>query len=85
MFKVQGRKMKTKMLAVSLWLVIIACPVAAQTAKLQVAYPATVGSIAGMTKETKLFERQGLDRSDYRCELFERAGAGRFIKKLYGE
>jgi hypothetical protein len=58
---VQGRKMKTKMLAVSLWRVIIACPVAARTAKLQVAYPTTIGSIAGMTKEAKLFERQGLE------------------------
>jgi hypothetical protein len=50
------------MLAVSLWLVIVACPVAAQTTKLKVAYPTTVGSVAvlWMTKGAKLFERHRL-------------------------
>ena len=74
------------MLAVSLWLVIIGCPVAAQTTKLKVACPTTVGSMAVMTKEAKLFERHGLEVGliidvNYLKELEQ----GGFIKKLYAE
>ena len=71
--------MKTKMLAVSLWLVIIACPVAAQTTKLKVAYPTTVGSMAvlWMTKEAKLFEKHGLE-----VELIYVAGSSRVVQAM---
>jgi ABC-type nitrate/sulfonate/bicarbonate transport system substrate-binding protein len=74
--------MKTRMLAVSLWLVIIACPVGAQTSKVKVAYPTTVGSMAvlWMTKEAKLFEKHGLE-----VELIYVAGSSRVVQAMIGK
>jgi ABC-type nitrate/sulfonate/bicarbonate transport system substrate-binding protein len=53
--------------------------VAAQTAKIKVAYPTTVGSMAvvWVTKDAKLFEKQGLD-----VELIYIAGSSRVVQAM---
>ena len=53
--------------------------VSAQTTKLKVAYPTTVGSMAvlWMTKEAKLFEKHGLD-----VELIYVAGSSRVVQAM---
>jgi len=71
--------MKTKTLMFSLWLLGIGGPVAAQTTKLKVAYPTTVGSMAVLwtTKEAKLFEKHGLE-----VELIYVAGSSRVVQAM---
>lgn len=54
--------MKTKMLLFSLWVVTIACPVAAQTTKLKVAYPTDVNYL-------KVLEQSGLIKSYRRVTI----------------
>jgi ABC-type nitrate/sulfonate/bicarbonate transport system substrate-binding protein len=54
--------MKNKMLAAFLWLVLWPAVLVAQT-KVKVAYPTTIGamSVLWVTKEARLFEKNGLD------------------------
>ena len=71
--------MKTLILGLLLWLSVFACSSTAQTTKLKVAYPTTVGSMAvlWMTKEAKLFEKHGLE-----VELIYVAGSSRVVQAM---
>jgi NitT/TauT family transport system substrate-binding protein len=65
--------------AVLLWHLVAVCPSAAQTIKLKVAYPTTVGSMAvvWVAKEAKLFEKHGLE-----VELIYVAGSSRVVQAM---
>lgn len=58
---------------------LLACPVSAQTTKLKVAYPTTVGSMAVLwvAKEAGLFEKEGLE-----VELIYVAGSSRVVQAM---
>jgi NitT/TauT family transport system substrate-binding protein len=62
-----------------LWLAVFYRSVEAQTTKLKVAYPTTVGSMAvvWVAKEAKLFEKQGLD-----VDLIYVAGSSRIVQAM---
>ena len=65
--------------ALLVWQGIAVYPIAAQTIKLKVAYPTTVGSMAvvWVAKEAKLFEKHGLD-----VELIYVAGSSRVVQAM---
>ena len=71
--------MKVIRFALLLWLGVFYRSVEAQTTKLKVAYPTTVGSMAvlWMTKEAKLFEKHGLE-----VELIYVAGSSRVVQAM---
>jgi ABC-type nitrate/sulfonate/bicarbonate transport system substrate-binding protein len=71
--------MKTLILGLLLWSSMFVWSVGAQTTKLKVAYPTTVGSMAvlWMTKEAKLFEKHGLE-----VELIYVAGSSRVVQAM---
>jgi NitT/TauT family transport system substrate-binding protein len=76
---VPGCKMKRIIFGFFIYLSLFVCSVAAQTTKLKVAYPTTVGSMAviWVAKEAKLFEKQGLD-----VELIYIAGSSRVAQAM---
>jgi len=71
--------MKVIRFALLLWLGVFYRSVEAQTTKLKVAYPTTVGSMAVLwvTKEAKLFEKHGLE-----VELIYVAGSSRVVQAM---
>lgn len=77
MFKVG--KAQCVVAALFVWLAFTSYPLAAQTIKLKVAYPTTVGSMAvvWVAKEAKLFEKHGLD-----VELIYVAGSSRVVQAM---
>jgi ABC-type nitrate/sulfonate/bicarbonate transport system substrate-binding protein len=77
MFKVGG--IKALVAALVAWQTLLVCPVTAQMINLKVAYPTTVGSMAvvWVTKDAKLFEKQGLD-----VELIYIAGSSRVVQAM---
>jgi len=77
MFKVG--KISSVGAALLVWLTISVGSLAAQTIKLKVAYPTTVGSMAviWVAKEARLFEKQGLE-----VELIYVAGSSRVVQAM---
>src|SRR4051812_15854810 len=71
--------MKTTIFGLFVYVCVLASSVAAQTTKLKVAYPTTVGSMAviWVTKDAKLFEKYGLD-----VELIYVAGSSRIVQSM---
>jgi len=71
--------MKVIHFALLLWLAVFYRSIEAQTTKLKVAYPTTVGSMAvvWVTKEAKLFEKHGLD-----VDLIYVAGSSRIVQAM---
>lgn len=80
-FNVQSSRcsIKTWIFGFVLTLCVLACPVSAQIAKLKVAYPTTVGSMAVLwvAKEARLFEKNGLE-----VELIYIAGSSRVVQAM---
>ena len=73
------RDVLLRSIVVSVMLVVSVTHLMAQATKLKVAYPTTVGSMAviWVTKEAKLFEKQGLD-----MDLIYVAGSSRIVQAM---
>ena len=75
----QVRTQKVIHFAVLIWLAVFHRSAEAQMTKIKVAYPTTVGSMAvvWVTKESKLFEKHGLE-----VELIYIAGSSRVVQAM---
>src|SRR5712692_8094308 len=73
------RKMRLKLLALALFLAAFPTALFAQTTRLKVAYPTTVGSMAVLwvTKEARLFEKNGLE-----VELIYIGGSSKIVQAM---
>ena len=74
-----GRNAKRRAFSAAIFLAALPVRLGAQTTKIKVAYPTTVGSMAvvWVTKEAKLFEKHGLE-----VELIYIAGSSRVVQAM---